>query len=116
MDETTVNSHMRLRKAWSNADKPVNTLIGRKRYGGITIYGAIGNCLKSPVFMLGESKNIEEFEEFMKKVKLTAKKEMISLILSLTIIQLIAVIESSSISNLTSHSCSCLHIHTSSIQ
>ena len=65
MDETTVNSHMRLSKAWSYADKPVKTLIGRKRYGGVTIYGAIGNCLKKPVFMLGESTNIEEFEEFM---------------------------------------------------
>ena len=74
MDETTVNSHMRLRKAWSYADKPVNTLIGRKRYGGTTIYGAIGNCLKNPVFMLGESTNIEEFEEFMQKVKLNCKE------------------------------------------
>ena len=65
MDETTVNSYLRLSKALSYVDKPVKTIVGRRRYGGVTIYGAIGNCLKKPVFMLGESTNIEEFEEFM---------------------------------------------------
>ena len=57
---------MRLSKAWSYDDQPVKTLIGRKRYGGVTIYGAIGNCLKKPTLMLGESTNIEEFKQFMK--------------------------------------------------
>ena len=69
MDETTVNSNMRLSKVWSYSDKPVKTIIGTKRLGGITIYGGIGNCLKTPVFTLGTSTNREELKIFFDTLK-----------------------------------------------
>ena len=64
IDETTVNSNMRLDRVWQYEDKPVDIVLG-KRIGGLTIYGAIGNCLKAPVFTLGASTNTEEFKSFM---------------------------------------------------
>ena len=34
-----------------------------------TVYGAIGNCLRQPVFKLGSTTNQEEFQTFVKDVK-----------------------------------------------
>ena len=36
---------------------------------GTTVYGAIGDCLESPVFVLGTSTNKAEFGAFLLKVK-----------------------------------------------
>jgi len=36
----------------------------------VTIYGAIGNCLTKPVFMIGDSTNKNEFIEFLENVRL----------------------------------------------
>ena len=35
---------------------------------GVTVYGAIGNCLKEPVMMLGSSTNSAEFQKFLQLV------------------------------------------------
>ena len=43
---------MRTTKYWQYCDKPVKQLIDSKRIGGVTIYGAIGTCLRNPVFVL----------------------------------------------------------------
>ena len=40
---------------------------------GTTVYGAIGDCLESPVFILGESTNKAEFGAFLLKVKAKLK-------------------------------------------
>ena len=36
------------------------------RVGRVTLYGAIGSGLRQPVFMLGDSTNIEEFKQFVR--------------------------------------------------
>ena len=35
-----------------------------QRHCGLTIYGAVGNCLTHPVFLMGQSTNILEFVQF----------------------------------------------------
>ena len=60
-DETTVDNHIRTAKCWSYANKPIKQILEKKRYGGVTIFGAIGYCLNKPVFTLGKSTNKEDF-------------------------------------------------------
>lgn len=36
---------------------------------GVTLYGAIGNCLDRAIFMTGVSTNKEEFKEFVQMIK-----------------------------------------------
>ena len=67
IDETTFNSTLRQSRVWQYYKKPVPFAVG-KRIGSITLYGAIGHCLKEPVFMLGKSTNKEEFQTFIEKV------------------------------------------------
>ena len=43
--------------------------MGKTRYGGVTIYGAIGNCLSNAVFTFGKSTNKVEFIDFMEEVR-----------------------------------------------
>jgi chromosome condensin MukBEF complex kleisin-like MukF subunit len=62
--ETTLNSNMRLDRVWQYEDKPVDIVLG-KRIGGLTIYGAICNYLKAPVFTLDASTNTNEYKSFM---------------------------------------------------
>ena len=65
VDESSCNSHQRQSKAWSYSAIPVNVKVSKKRFGGVTIFGAIGSCLKRCVFKLGASTNKEEFLEFL---------------------------------------------------
>ena len=67
-DESTVNNHIRTSKCWAYSNKPVKQILDPKRYGGVTIYGAIGLCLEKPVFTLGESTNKAEFRTFLEAV------------------------------------------------
>lgn len=45
MDETTFNNYMRPRKTYMYPECPVTSEISLTRIGGVTLYGAIGNCL-----------------------------------------------------------------------
>ena len=69
MDETSVNTWIRKQKTWQRRDEPVQVTINPKRVS-VTIYGAIGNCLTKPVFMIGDSTNKNEFIEFLENVRL----------------------------------------------
>ena len=49
-------------------DHPVTIELSNKRYSGVTLYGAIGNCLYQPVYMTGVSTNSNEFKLFIEKI------------------------------------------------
>ena len=76
-DESTVNNHIRTAKCWQYCDKPVKQLIDKKRIGGVTIYGAIGNCLRQPTFVLGASTNKVEFKAFLEQVLRNLKEGVV---------------------------------------
>jgi hypothetical protein len=46
----------------------VKTVIGKKRYGGVTIMGAVGNCLSKSVFKLVPSTTKEVFMSFIEEL------------------------------------------------
>ena len=43
--------------------------IPKKRIGGLTLFGAVGNCLRRPVFLEAESTNKEDCLRFLQLVK-----------------------------------------------
>ena len=57
VDETTVNSFMRLSRTYSYYDWPVSQTLNMSRLGGLTIYGGIGVCLRHAVFTIGKTTN-----------------------------------------------------------
>ena len=59
-------------KSWSSREKPNVHARNNKRWG-CTVFGAIGECLAYPVFMLGTRTNAEEFCWFIEKVKNAVK-------------------------------------------
>ena len=68
MDETTVNTWQIKTKSWSTR----TNIVFHKRPStriGITVFGAIGNCLKKPVFRTAKSTNKDDYVEFMRLVK-----------------------------------------------
>ena len=46
----------------------MNFSISNKRHSGVTLYGAIGKCLKHAVFMTAASTNSVSFLEFLENV------------------------------------------------
>lgn len=40
-----------------------------RRGSGLTVYGAIGTCLKKAVFTLGDSTNPKDYCDFLKEVR-----------------------------------------------
>jgi len=61
MDETTFNFHLRNRRVWSYNDERIEKPISNTRFSGVTLFGAIGKCLKHPVFMTAESTTSKSF-------------------------------------------------------
>ena len=61
-------------KSWSSKKNPVLHPFNNKRYG-ITVYGAIGQCMRQPVFKLGVSTNKLEFQQFLREVKAQIKPQ-----------------------------------------
>ena len=50
-------------------DSPVNVPLNKTRHKGITVFGAIGACLKEPVMMLGDKgTNAADFVKFLELV------------------------------------------------
>lgn len=64
IDESTFNFHMRNRRTWSYRDELVVKPISTERFSGVTLYGAIGKCLKYPVFFVAPSTSTISFQEF----------------------------------------------------
>ena len=59
--ETSFNFHLRNRRVWSYNDERVEKPISNTRFSGVTLFGAIGKCLKHPVFMTAESTTSQSF-------------------------------------------------------
>jgi DDE superfamily endonuclease len=68
LDESTFNFHMRNRRTWSYNDERVSKPISNTRYSGVTLFGAIGKCLKHPVFMTAESTSSISFQLFIESL------------------------------------------------
>ena len=64
IDETTFRSDAIKSKSWSLDGHPNKHHVTKKQFG-CTVYGAIGNCLTEPVYMLGTGTNKEEFRVFL---------------------------------------------------
>ena len=61
MDESAFTTWMMQKSSWSLPDKPNYHVRNNKRHA-VTVFGAIGNCLSEPVYMLGKSTNQKEFQ------------------------------------------------------
>ena len=68
MDETTVNTWQIKTKSWSSKTDIVEHKRPSTRIG-VTVFGAIGNCLKNPVFRTAKSTKKHDYIEFMRLVK-----------------------------------------------
>lgn len=68
MDESQFHSWMSTKKAWSLSHSPVEVILNNRQHG-VSVFGAIGYCLKESVFLVAERNNKENFIEFMKMVK-----------------------------------------------
>ena len=64
MDETTFNVQGGPRRSWSHRDSPLNHYFESNRHS-TTVFCAIGDCLKKPVFMTGTATNNEEYKRFI---------------------------------------------------
>lgn len=68
VDETTYNTWQMKAKSWSSSESPNLHARNNKRWN-TTVYGAVGECLAYPVFMLGNTTNGEDFRRFVMQVK-----------------------------------------------
>ena len=75
VDETTFNFHQRNSRTWSYSDERVQLPVSNTRHSGVTLYGAIGECLKHPVFTTGESTNAIDFTKFLRDVVASFRNE-----------------------------------------
>jgi len=60
---------MRKRMSWSCKVRPVKFPLNKGRGHGVTVLGAIGECLPKGVFSLARSTNKEVVMEFLKKLR-----------------------------------------------
>jgi len=60
---------MRRRMTWSSHVKPVKFPLNKLRGKGVTVFGAIGECLPKAVFTLAPTTNREHVMEFLKKLR-----------------------------------------------
>ena len=67
LDETSFNSWAHYSKVWQSVLRPVEVVINPKR-AAITVYGAIGHGLQSPVFTTGVSTNTQDFLKFLQLI------------------------------------------------
>jgi len=64
-DETSCKMWMRQRMTWSSSARPVKFPLNMLRGKGVTILGAIGECLPKMVSTLAQSTNRESVVEFL---------------------------------------------------
>ena len=64
---------MRNSRSWSYEAEKVRIPVHNTQLSGVTLYGAIGSCLKHPVFMTATSTNSESFELLTESVAASIK-------------------------------------------
>ena len=69
VDESSFNAWRRINKTWAPKYNVINLPQQDSRGHGLTVYGAIGTCLKKAVFTLGESTNPEGYCAFLREVR-----------------------------------------------
>jgi hypothetical protein len=69
VDEASFNTWKRASKTWAPRYKIVNIPLANSRNRGVTVYGAIGTCLKKAVFTREEKTCTEGFLRFLEKVR-----------------------------------------------
>jgi hypothetical protein len=55
-------------KTWTTPEFPVIKELGQKRFSGVTVIGAIGECIGGGLFRTAKSTNTEECLQFFKEV------------------------------------------------
>jgi hypothetical protein len=71
VDESSIQYHTVLSQskfAWQSQEQDLHKRLAVASLKGITLYGAIGACLKRPVIIKGNSTNQETFLEFAQLV------------------------------------------------
>ena len=64
-DEAAFNNWLHWGSSWMRPDSRIHTIIPQQRVGGVTVFGAIGDAVKKPVFWYGKSTTIDEFHKFI---------------------------------------------------
>ena len=75
IDESTFHWHMRQTHSWGYPEFGISFPITPERFKAVTVYGAIGNALKHPVFHFARSTNQHDFLTFLKLVDEALKPE-----------------------------------------
>lgn len=68
MDETTFQLWNKPQRTWMSREEPVVAPLNFSRLKSVTLFGAIGLCLKAPVFMMAPATNEEHFAEFLVEI------------------------------------------------
>ena len=68
MDETTFTSQAVPPKSWATRERPNNHPYSGDRQYRVTVYGAIGACLKKPVYYLSYSTCGVEYRKFVGRI------------------------------------------------
>ncbi len=68
-DESSFNCWMHSKKTWQCKTAPVKMVLNKSRGKSITIFGAIGKHMRSPLFMQAQSTNQSDFVEFLRQLR-----------------------------------------------
>ena len=83
MDESSFNTWKRINKTWAPKYNIIHIPLQNSRRKGVTVYGAIGTCLKKAVFLTGETTSTDGFIRLLKEVRknfLGSKTEQIVMV------------------------------------
>ena len=69
VDESSFNMWKRSSKTWAPRGSTIFIPIANSRNSSITVYGAIGTCLKQAVFMQHRSTCTEDFVNLLKEIR-----------------------------------------------
>jgi len=69
VDEASFHTWKRLNKTWAPKHEIIHLPIQNTRGEGVTVYGAIGTCLKRAVFTLGDRTTPEGFSELLEQAR-----------------------------------------------
>ena len=68
MDESSVNGYMQPAKVFSKLGTDMRLPLPSQRHSGLTIFGAVGNCLREPAWQVSLSTNREDFIKFCQRL------------------------------------------------
>ena len=63
-DESAINGFMQPSKVFSQKGTDMRLPLPSQRHSGLTIFGAVGQCLTRPIFQVSPTTNIDEFVSF----------------------------------------------------